>query len=156
MEQSGLKVTKSGEFMFLGEYNHNIDKKGRIIIPSKIRDNLTASFVITKGLDNCLFLYNADEWQILTDKVKALPVTDASVRKFVRFFFGGACEMELDGQGRVLLPSNLREYATLEKELVTVGVSNRVEIWSKEKYDEYCDVNTFDEDLAEKMASLGI
>ncbi len=156
MEQSGWKFCKSGGFMFLGEYNHNIDKKGRIIIPSKIRDNLTASFVITKGLDNCLFLYNLDEWQILTEKVKTLPVTDASVRKFVRFFFGGACEMELDSQGRILIPSNLREYASFEKELVTVGVSNRVEIWSKAKFEEYCNFDSFDEDVADKMASLGI
>ncbi|MFV0519435.1 MAG: division/cell wall cluster transcriptional repressor MraZ [Lachnospirales bacterium] len=142
--------------MFLGEYSHNIDLKGRLIVPSKIRENLSASFVVTKGLDNCLFLYNIEDWTVLSDKIKALPVTDKSVRQFVRFFFGGACELEIDAQGRILLPNNLREFAGFNKEIITIGVSNRVEIWAKENYDEYSENNVFDEVLAEKMANLGI
>ncbi|MFV0441292.1 MAG: division/cell wall cluster transcriptional repressor MraZ [Lachnospirales bacterium] len=149
-------MTKSGGKMFLGEYNHNIDGKGRIIIPSKIRENLSETFVVTKGLDNCIFLYNIEDWEELTTKVKALPLTDASVRKFVRFFFGGASELSIDSQGRILLPTNLRDFANLKKEVVTVGVSNRAEIWAKDTFDKYSQDNEFDDDLAEKMASLGI
>lgn len=142
--------------MFLGEYNHTIDKKGRIIVPSKIRENLTDSFVVTRGLDNCLFIYNDDEWKLLHDKLKELPITDQSVRRFVRFFFGGAVELTLDSQGRILLPQNLREFASLDKDITTIGVSNRVEIWAKESFETYNEDNTFDNILADKMASFGI
>ncbi len=142
--------------MFLGEYSHSIDTKGRVIVPAKIRENLSDSFVVTKGLDNCLFLYNIEDWNILSEKIKALPVTDKSVRQFVRFFFGGAMELELDSQGRILIPNNLRDFAGFKKDILTIGVSNRVEIWSKENYDMYSDSNVFDDVLAEKMASLGI
>ncbi len=143
--------------MFLGEYQHMLDTKCRMILPAKFREELGAQFVITKGLDKCLFVYTMAEWQALHDKIKALPVTDESVRRFVRFFFGGAAEVSPDNQGRAMVPANLREYACITKEVVTIGVSNRIEIWSKENWNNYnLENNTFDEKLAEKMAQLGI
>ncbi len=97
--------------MFMGEYTHNMDKKGRLIIPSKLRDDLSEQFVITRGLDNCLFLYPMEEWKKLEEKLTSLPMTSKNARNFVRFFFSGANECELDKQGRVSLPINLRDYA---------------------------------------------
>lgn len=143
--------------MFLGEYRHSVDDKGRIKMPSKFRDGLAGSFIVTKGLDRCLFVYESSEWEKINEKVKSLPVTDANIRRFVRFFFGGACEVEPDGQDRSLIPQNLREYAGITKDIVTVGVSNRIEIWSKDNWDDYSgDMNYVDEQLAEKMAEFGI
>lgn len=143
--------------LFIGEYNHNIDNKGRIIIPSKIRESLGASFVMTKGLDHCLFMYPQEEWRIFEDKLKKLPLTQKDARAFSRFFFAGAVECETDKQGRVLIPSNLRDHANLRDDAVIIGVSNRLEIWDKETWANY----NQDEDLsydsiAEKMAELGI
>ncbi|NLM35426.1 MAG: division/cell wall cluster transcriptional repressor MraZ [Clostridiales bacterium] len=142
--------------MFIGEYQHAIDNKNRMIIPSKFREELGARFVITKGLDGCLYAYTMDEWKIMEDKLKKLPLTSKDARAFVRFFFSGANEVEPDKQGRVLIPQNLLEYAGIEKEIVSIGVSTRIEIWSKARWDEYnnSDIN-FDE-IAEKMSELGI
>ncbi len=142
--------------MFIGEYQHAIDNKNRMIIPSKFREELGARFVITKGLDGCLYAYTMDEWKIMEDKLKKLPLTSKDARAFVRFFFSGANEVESDKQGRVLIPQNLLEYAGIEKEIVSIGVSTRIEIWSKARWDEYnnSDIN-FDE-IAEKMSELGI
>lgn len=142
--------------MFIGEYQHAIDNKNRMIIPSKFREELGAKFVITKGLDGCLYAYTMEEWKIMEDKLKKLPLTSKDARAFVRFFFSGANEVEPDKQGRVLIPQNLLEYAAIEKEIVSIGVSTRIEIWSKARWDEYnnSDVN-FDE-IAEKMSELGI
>jgi MraZ protein len=123
--------------MFMGEYQHAIDPKGRLIVPVKFREDLGDTFVVTKGLDNCLFVYPMNEWKNLEAKLKALPFTKADARAFVRFFFSGATECELDKQGRILLPVNLREYAQLERDVVVIGVSSRVEIWSKERWDNY-------------------
>lgn len=123
--------------MFMGEYQHSIDTKGRLIIPAKFRDDLGSAFVVTKGLDNCLFCYPLNEWKNLEQKLKALPFTKADARAFVRFFFSGATECELDKQGRILLPVNLREYAALDKDVVLIGVSTRVEIWSRERWENY-------------------
>ena len=123
--------------MFMGEYQHAIDPKGRLIVPVKFREDLGDTFVVTKGLDNCLFVYPMNEWKNLEAKLKALPFTKADSRAFVRFFFSGATECELDKQGRILLPVNLREYAQLERDVVVIGVSSRVEIWSKERWDNY-------------------
>ena len=123
--------------MFLGEYQHSLDSKGRIIVPSKFREELGISFIATKGLDNCLFLYPMDEWKTIEAKLRALPFTRADVRSFARFFFSGASELEIDKQGRILLPSNLRDYAMIEKELVIIGVGSRVEIWANEKWAQY-------------------
>lgn len=121
----------------MGEYRHTIDEKGRIIIPAKFRDGLGDSFIITRGLDHCLFAYPQSEWKQLEQKLKALPFTKADARKFTRFFFSGAAELELDKQGRVLIPAQLREFARLKKECVIIGVSTRVEIWCKEHWEEY-------------------
>ncbi|SHH62502.1 division/cell wall cluster transcriptional repressor MraZ [Sporanaerobacter acetigenes] len=143
--------------MFIGEYQHTLDDKGRITIPSKFRDDLGSNFIMTKGLDNCLFIYPKSEWHILEEKLKSLPLTSRDARAFVRFFFSGACECELDKQGRVLIPSNLRVHSKLEKDAVVIGVSTRVEIWSKDEWNLYNeDDNLSYESIAEKMAELGI
>lgn len=141
--------------MFMGEYNHTIDTKGRIIIPSKFRDTLGDDFVITKGLDGCLFVYDKTEWQVFEEKLKSLPLTNKDARQFVRFFLAGAALVEVDKQGRVLIPLVLREFAGIEKDTVLIGVGSRIEIWSKEKWN---DVDSFDdmEQIAEHMAELGL
>ncbi|GAE24141.1 cell division protein MraZ [Halalkalibacter wakoensis JCM 9140] len=123
--------------MFMGEYRHNVDEKGRMIVPAKFRDRLGSSFVVTRGLDRCLFVYPQDEWSKLETKLKDLPFTKKDARAFTRFFFSGATECELDKQGRVNIASPLRDYAQLDKECVVIGVSNRVEIWSKTIWEDY-------------------
>lgn len=141
--------------MFMGEYSHTIDAKGRLIIPARFREGLGDKFIVTKGLDNCLFVYPLDEWSALEEKLKSLPFTRADARAFVRFFFSGANECELDKQGRILIPANLREYAQLSKEVVVLGVSSRVEIWSKERWDKYNGMAAENfEEIAEKIVDL--
>ncbi|MCM3768025.1 division/cell wall cluster transcriptional repressor MraZ [Neobacillus niacini] len=123
--------------MFMGEYHHSIDSKGRIIVPSKFRDDLGEMFIITRGLDQCLFGYPLSEWQLIEEKLKGLPLTKKDARAFTRFFFSGATESELDKQGRINIPAPLLQYAKLEKECVILGVSNRIEIWSKQIWEDY-------------------
>ncbi|CDQ40215.1 MULTISPECIES: division/cell wall cluster transcriptional repressor MraZ [Virgibacillus] len=123
--------------MFMGEYQHNIDTKGRIIVPSKFREELGENFVVTRGLDKCLFAYPMEEWKLLEEKLKKLPLTKKDARAFTRFFFSGAIECEIDKQGRINIPQTLRNYAALEKECVVIGVSNRIEIWSNENWETY-------------------
>jgi len=142
--------------MFIGEYQHGLDPKNRIIVPVKLREGLGNTFVITKGLDGCLYAYPLEEWRILEEKLKNLPLTNKDARLFVRFFFSGACEVELDKQGRGLIPQNLKEYAGIEKDIVSIGVLSRVEIWSKEKWNEYNESNIDFDSIAEKMNDLGI
>ena len=143
--------------MFIGEHNHTLDDKGRITIPSKFREDLGEEFVITKGLDSCLFVYPKDEWTIFENKLKTLPLTNKDARAFVRFFFAGASACSLDKQGRILIPSNLRKHARLEKESTIIGVATRVEIWSSETWKEYTeDDNLSYENIAENMEELGI
>lgn len=143
--------------MFIGEYEHTLDTKGRIIIPSKFREKLGDEFVMTKGLDSCLFVYPKSEWSILEEKLKTLPLTNKDARAFIRFFFAGASECNLDKQGRVTIPGNLRKYSKLDKEAVVIGVSTRMEIWDKEEWDEYNnDENLSYESISEKMLELGI
>src|SRR5690554_2404653 len=125
--------------MFMGEYQHNMDVKGRVIIPAKFRAELGEKFVATRGLDNCLFVYPMHEWSVLENKLTTLPITSKNARTFVRFFFSGATECELDKQGRISIPGNLRTYANMEKELVIIGLANRIELWAKEKWDSYLD-----------------
>ena len=142
--------------MFLGEYSHTLDAKGRLIMPAKFRDGLGERFIVTKGLDKCLFAYTLEEWTGFEQKIKELPLADEGVRRFVRFFVGSAAECEPDNQGRSLLPPTLRTYAGIEKELVSLGVSNRIEIWSKANWDAYNDASNYiDAELAGKMAQLG-
>ena len=141
--------------MFMGEYNHTVDAKGRLIVPSKFREQLGDEFVVTKGLDGCLFVYENTEWKILEEKLKALPLTNANARKITRFFLAGACQCEVDKQGRILLPAVLRDFAGIDKDAVLVGVGSRIEIWSKDAWNES---NTYDdmEEIAENMEGLGI
>ncbi|KQL54727.1 cell division protein MraZ [Heyndrickxia shackletonii] len=143
--------------MFMGEYQHNIDTKGRIIIPAKFRELLGETFVITRGLDRCLFGYPIDEWKQVEEKLKALPLTKKDARAFTRFFFSGASECELDKQGRINIPTPLVSYAQLEKECVVLGVSNRIEIWSKELWEDYFEESeeSFAE-IAENMIGFDI
>lgn len=142
--------------MFMGEYNHTIDSKGRLIVPAKFREALGSEFVVTKGLDGCLFVYPYNEWQKFTDQLKTLPMSSKDSRQFSRFFLAGAAACEVDKQGRILVPGILREFAALEKDVVLVGVSTRVEIWSKERWSG-C-MQTYDADMdevSEKLAQLG-
>ena len=142
--------------MFIGEYQHALDAKNRIIVPAKLREGLGDKFVITKGLDGCLYAYPLEEWRILEEKLKTLPLTNKDARSFVRFFFSGACEVEVDKQWRGLIPQNLKEYACIEKDIVSIGVLSRIEIWSKEKWNEYNKSNIDFDSIAEKMNDLGI
>ncbi len=138
--------------MFMGEYQHNIDKKGRLFIPARFREGLGDRFVVTKGLDGCLFAYPRPEWEALEQKLKSLPFTRSDARAFVRFFFSGAVECEIDKQGRILIPGNLREYSRLEKEVVIIGVSSRVEIWAKAQWEQYsAQAASSYEEIAEKI-----
>ena len=153
MVRYSMKEVRS---LFIGEYRHSLDVKGRIIVPAKFRDGLGDKFVLTKGLDGCLFAYSKEEWANFEEKIKSLPLTNKDARAFVRFF-AGAVECEIDKQGRTLIPPMLREYAGLNKDLVIIGVSNRVEIWSQDKWDSYSEAEDLEADeLAEKMAMLGI
>ena len=143
--------------MFLGEYQHSLDSKGRITVPSRFREQLGDKFVATKGLDNCIFLYPMEEWKTIEEKLKSLPFTRADVRSFARFFFSGASEMEIDRQGRTLMPINLREYASIDKDLIIIGVGSRIEIWSAANWGKYTlEAESSYEEIAESMVDLGI
>ncbi|MBU8613032.1 MULTISPECIES: division/cell wall cluster transcriptional repressor MraZ [Bacillus] len=143
--------------MFMGEYQHTIDAKGRMIVPAKFREGLGEQFVLTRGLDQCLFGYPMDEWKQIEEKLKALPLTKKDARAFTRFFFSGATECELDKQGRVNIASSLLNYAKLEKECVVIGVSNRIELWSKVIWEQYTEEqeDSFAE-IAENMIGFDI
>jgi MraZ protein len=130
-------IESGGKGMFMGEYHHSIDNKGRLIVPSKFREDLGEMFIITRGLDQCLFGYPLSEWAVIEEKLKGLPLTKKDARAFTRFFFSGATESELDKQGRINIPAPLLSYAKLEKECVILGVSNRIEIWSKPIWEDY-------------------
>lgn len=141
--------------MFMGEYQHSIDSKGRVIVPARFRDELGESFIATKGLDHSLFVYPQNEWQEMEEKLRLLPFTRADARAFARLFFSGAVECGLDKQGRILLPQVLRDHAKISKEVIIIGVSTRVEIWAKEVWEDYSLQATVDyEAIAEKMVDL--
>ena len=141
--------------MFMGEYNHIIDAKGRLIIPARFRELLGEEFILTKGLDGCLSIYPMDAWEAFETKLRALPLTNKNARTFTRFFVAGATNCELDRQGRILVPQTLREFAGLEKEVVLTGNLDRIEIWSKEKWSENCNYDDMDI-IAESMQDMGI
>ena len=143
--------------MFMGEFHHSIDSKGRLIVPVKFREQLGECFVVTRGLDQCLFVYSMDEWTILEQKMKTLPLTKKDARAFIRFFFSGASECEIDKQGRMNLSTPLIKYAGLEKECVVIGVSNRIEIWAKQNWDLYLEAqeNCFAE-ITENMLDFDL
>lgn len=140
-----------------GEFNHSIDAKGRLIIPSKFREDLGENFMITKGMDGCLFIYPENEWKTFEEKLRTLPLTNKKARDFKRFFLGSAVDGDLDKQGRVLISSALRAYAGLEKEVVLAGVLDRIEIWNKTAWDERnAEVEADIEDIANDMEDLGL
>ena len=141
--------------MLIGEYEHSLDSKNRIIMPSKFRDDIGEKFIVTKGLDGCLFAYSISEWKNFEEKLRSLPLSNKDARAFSRFFFAGATDCILDKQGRFLIPSNLREFAELEKDLVIVGMNSRIEIWAKKKWKNVDEQISADE-IAEKMEMLGI
>lgn len=142
--------------MLLGEYKHSIDAKGRLIVPSKFRDDLGESFIVTRGLDGCLFGYPMDEWKEMEAKLKQLPLAKKESRAFTRFLYSAATECSLDKQGRINLPNTLIGHAGLEKGCYIIGVSDRIEIWSEEKWTAYAeDANESFEDIAEEMIDFG-
>lgn len=142
--------------MFMSEYNHTIDTKGRLIIPAKFRESLGQEFVVSKGMDGCLFVYANDDWNAFEQKLRELPkITNKQTRSFSRYFLAGAAQVELDKQGRILVPPHLREFAELDKDVVLVGVGDRVEIWSKEKWDAINEEVDMD-DITAAMEGLGL
>lgn len=143
--------------MLIGEYEHSLDVKGRLIMPAKLREDMGEKFIITKGLDGCLFGFSQNEWTSFEEKLKTLPLTNKNARDFVRFFLSGAIECEIDKQGRFLIASNLREYANMEKDVVIIGVGTRLEIWNRDKWKSYnSDENISADEIAENMTMLGI
>ena len=143
--------------MLIGEYEHSLDAKGRLIMPSKLREDIGEKFIVTKGLDGCLFAFSKNEWNNFEEKLKTLPLTNKNARDFVRFFLSGATECEIDKQGRFLIASNIRDYASLEKDAVIIGVGTRLEIWNRDKWKKYnSDENISADELAENMTMLGI
>ena len=143
---------KWGIFMFMGEYHHTIDEKGRLIIPSKFREDLGEKFIITRGIENCLFVYSLSSWEKITNKLESLPFTKKDARQFVRFFLSGATTAEFDKQGRVNITSPLISYAKLQKDCVVIGTGDRLEIWSQEDWDAFFDSASSNmSDIAENL-----
>jgi len=143
--------------VLIGEYEHSLDAKGRLIMPAKLRADMGEKFIITKGLDGCLFVFSQNEWSNFESKLKELPLTNKNARDFVRFFLSGATECEIDKQGRFLLVSTLRAYAEIIKEVIIIGVGTRLEIWEKEKWKKYNSTENISADtIAENMTILGI
>lgn len=138
--------------MFMGEFHHNIDEKGRLIIPSKFRYELGEKFIVTRGLESCLFVYSMEDWNNIINKLKELPFTSKDARTFMRMFLSGATECEIDRNGRINISSPLISYASLLKECVIIGVNDRLEIWSQEKFDEFFNSNIDNfSDIAENL-----
>ena len=143
-----LSGEKWGIFMLTGEYTHSIDEKGRIIIPSKIRSLIGNNIIITRGMDGCLFGYSKESWENLVSKLETLPFTKKDNRNFIRFFTSGAIALEFDKQGRINIPNYLSEYANLLDDVIIIGVINRIEIWNKEKW------NNFLRDNVESLSDI--
>ena len=141
---------------FRGEHKHSLDVKSRLILPIKFREELGESIILTKGIDTCLFGFTAQAFAALEEKVRDLPMTNESLRHFVRFFFGSSDEREFDSHGRVVIVQNLREYAQITKDVVVLGLPNRIEIWAADKWDKYTNSNHIDSNIAAQMAELGI
>jgi len=143
--------------MFIGEFNYKIDAKKRLAVPAKFRDDLDGKVVVTRGLDGCLFLYQLDEWRKLAEKISNLPLSQADARSFARVMLAGAMEVEIDSSGRILIPDYLKEYADLEKEITIAGVYNRMEIWDKDKWEDYKEKTESEVgDIAEELKELGV
>ncbi len=147
---------QGGEPLLIGQYDHSLDGKNRLFIPAKLRQNVR-KFIITSGLEGCLFVYTPDNWKKITERLKALPLTKADARKFMRTFLSGASESDLDDQGRILIPRNLCSYANIRKEAIVVGVLDRIEIWSKSNWERYRkEAEKKFVEVAEKLVDLGI
>ena len=145
------------EFMFIGEFRHNLDNKGRLAIPAKFRKNLAPKAIITRGLDNCLFIYPQKDWESLLQKLMNLPLSQANSRAFARFMLAGAAEIELDSQGRILIPDYLRKFANLNKKSIIAGLNNRIEIWDENNWIDYKSKTEKEAtEIAEKLSELGI
>lgn len=143
--------------MYIGEYTHSIDNKGRVIMPSKFRYELGEKFYVTKGMEGCVFVYDETEWNRLEIKTKELKLTSKKARQFERIFYAPAREVEFDKQGRFVIPQNLRDYAEITKEATIIGVSSRIEIWDKDKYQEYIDSSQMDyENIIDDFEDLDI
>lgn len=143
--------------MLIGEYNHNMDSKGRIAIPAKFREKLGAGAIITRGLDNCLFVFGLNEWEVLIQKLMSLPLSQSNSRAFVRLMLAGAKDAEFDSQGRILIPDYLRKYAGIKKSVIVTGLYNRIEIWDEQKWQEYKQkTESKTEEIAERLSDLGI
>ncbi|MFH1288194.1 MAG: division/cell wall cluster transcriptional repressor MraZ [bacterium] len=143
--------------MYTGEYHYTLDEKGRLSIPSKMRQKKKAVFIVTRGLEKCLFVFNPKEWKIWEKKIAGLPTTKKEARSFLRFLLSGATECEVNEQGRINIPSTLRQYAGLTKDAVIIGVGNRIEIWSKNNWENFLSVGEkIFEDASEKLVDLGI
>ncbi len=143
--------------MFIGEYSHSVDEKGRLAIPVKFRTDLAKGAVVTKGLDNCLSVYTMDEWQKFAEKVASLPANQADTRAFSRHMLAGAMDVELDKQGRIILPDYLRQYAGISKKAVVAGLYNRLEIWDEVGWQKYkASMEASSNDIAERLGSMGV
>ena len=142
--------------MFIGEYSHSLDAKGRLIVPAKFREGLGEHFIVTKGIDRCLYIYPRSEWEVFEEKLRQLPLANADARRFTGFFLSGAVECDVDNQGRIIIPQSLRNYAGLIKEVVSAGVGSRIEVWSKDKWDTECDPDKLDDSIVESMGLFGI
>lgn len=143
--------------MLLGEFNHNLDSKNRLTIPAKLRTELGEKPVLTRGLDNCLFIYPNRDWQLFMEKLRQLPLGQAKARNFKRFILSGASEIDIDEMGRVLIPESLKKYSDLKKEVVIVGVSDRIELWSKDIWNTYiADAEKESANIAEGLSEFGI
>ena len=143
--------------MLLGEYKHNLDIKGRVAVPAKFREKLVGGAIITRGLDSCLFVFGSKEWEVLAEKLVSLPLAQANSRAFSRLMLAGAMDVELDNQGRILIPDYFRKYADLKKQVVVAGLYSRVEIWDQDNWDKYKQkTENSSEEIAEKLGELGI
>ncbi len=153
----GITLPTSCITMLIGEYKHSIDSKKRLAIPSKLRKDIGMKAVLTRGLDNCLFVFTMEEWKQLADKLKALSFTQSNTRAFVRLLLSGASEVDIDALGRILVPDYLKEYAGLKKKVVIAGLYNRLEIWDEDKWEAYKkDMENKSDDIAEKLGELGM
>ena len=152
-----MKVGISGCFMFIGEYHHTLDEKGRMALPVKFRSALAGGCVVTRGIDQCLSVYTTEEWKLLATKLAALPVSQANSRAFARLMLSGAMDTMPDAQGRIVIPEYLRAYAKCAKEVVVVGLYTRLEVWSRDAWDAYKrDTESASPDIAEKLSELGV
>lgn len=162
MYLSGIEwivVVRSGKlnFMFIGEYQHNLDDKGRLAIPVKFRKELQKGAVVTRGLDSCLFLYTKTEWEKLAQKLSALPISQSNSRAFARLMLAGAMDVQIDKQGRMVLPEYLRTFASLKKEIIVAGLYGRLELWDAKKWSDYKFMTEKESgEIAERMAELGV